>query len=190
MSGARLEANGQVRHAFPYIVNEGFRVNLTLTVANGFVDRQPIAFTGQLPFDIGPDKSGRVFLLINGVYIAVRVDAGTTTNLRGALYFQGLDGRKVYLQSFSQTVSTVGSAFPGGSTLIVPPQTITADKLSPLGYLGFEDNGSTIGTATEIDLANWFNIGFYGDYSEPNWKELFDVAKHEHTGLSAFRESE
>ncbi len=144
-------------------------------------------FNGNLPFDLGPDKADRIFLALNGVHITARTDAGVTSILRGAVLFHGLDGRKSYLRAFSDLLSVAGTSYASNG-IIIPPNTLNADQVSPLGYIAFEDVGSVIGTGTVLQLFVWFNIGFYSVYAEPNWLELFRLPVHDHTGLSNYRD--
>ncbi len=185
MSGARLETLGQVRNVYPYVSNKGVSLLLTVPVAT-FRAETPIAMDrSEIPFNLGPDKSSRVYVTILGINYIVSGDAGTTSIASGAIYYRN-GGKFHYLHSVSSTLATA-LAF-NHERVITPSQALFADSVDNIGYIGFENYLSVAGTATNLLFSIRLNIGLYGDYAEPNWTELFTLPVHDHIGLSNYRD--
>lgn len=190
MNGAQLEIAGQVRNVFPHMVTFGLRKQFLFN-AGTFEPTSDLTLDltqVSIPFDRGPDKSGRVFLAFNGITGYFYCDAGTTSIIRGALYYRGLDGRKIYLFALSSLINTNGVSLNYSQLQMGIHQSISAESLSSIGMLGFDNFGTALGTATVITMDVYINIGFYGDYAEPDWDSLFTMSKHDHIGLSSYRD--
>jgi hypothetical protein len=185
MSGARLQALGQVRNVYPYVSSKGVSLALSVPVAT-FRGEVPIPMDrSEVPFNIGPDKSSRVFVTILGVSYIVSGDAGTTSVASGALYYRN-GGKFHYLDAVSATLATA-MAF-NSDRIITPAFPLFTDSNDNIGYIGFENYLSVAGTAANLLFAVRLNIGLYGDYAEPDWTELFTLPVHDHVGLSNYRD--
>jgi hypothetical protein len=185
MTGARLETSGQIRNSYPYIASTSVAASLTLS-GSSFGTQSLITFSERLPFDATPDKSGRVFMCINGVFLRVTAQAFTPTapTISGWIFYQTLEGKKIYLTALEASFSAAFSE--SNPTIKLSPDTsFNAQNLNAIGYLGYEDIATSLGSATSITISAKFNLGFYGDYSEPDWEQLFQRQQHEHTGLPA-----
>jgi len=181
MSGARLQALGQVRNVYPFIVSNSARVSLAVPVSTFLGEIAVPMYKADIPFDLGPDKSGRVFVTLNGVHLLLSVDAGTTTRVSGFLYYR-IGGRKTYIVAIASTLATSG--VQNIDTTLSPNMPIMAESVDNIGYFGFENAGSAAGTAATITFDIAANFGLYGDYAEPDWNTLFKQQVHEHYGVN------
>ncbi len=186
MSGAQLEAAGQIRNIFPYYCTVESRLTVTIPVAFTVTGEQPIAIKPtDIPYDLGPDKSGRVFVVLNGVTVLVTANAGTTSQANGFIYYRSPNAKKIYLVAVGGVIAAPYAVNNPNS--FMPPFPFGAEGLDNLGYIGFENSGSVAGTAANIIFQIGLNIGMYGDYAEPNWNNYFS---HEHSGLPAIQEGD
>lgn len=182
MSGARLEALGQVRNVFPFAVSVGIRANLVIPVAT-FIGETPLTVDkAEIPFNLGPDKSSRVYVCLNGLTCSVLADAGITTRISGSIYYRN-GGRRIYLGGINQTLN--GVSLFNFDCLASHPYPIMSDSVDNIGSIGFDVGQSTLpGTATNVNVVVWVNVGLYGDYAEPDWKKVMSLPKHDHIGLT------
>ncbi len=189
MSGARLQSGGQLRNIFPYYVVGETRLTLTIPVAFTSEGKTKISpKTANIPFDMGPDKSDRNFIVINGLSVVARGDAGTTTQVHGFLFYLTPLAQKVYLLALDATLATpIGFNNPG---IYMPSFPYNADSVDNVGEIGFENVASVAGTATNLVLHVGLNLGIYGVFAEPDWNAISEGFKHEHTGLNSMREGD
>lgn len=184
MSGARLQIAGQMRAVFPYVARETLDVVSLSLVSGGLSQESQISYTKPLPFDLGPDKSGRVFVSFNGLFIRVSADSfATPPRLTGLIYYKTIEGRQINL-TIIDSVFSANFSESNPNLLIVPETSFNAESFGELGYFGFQDINSSLGSATAITVAIRANIGLYGEYGEDNLEDLLKpVIYHEHSGL-------
>lgn len=181
LTGGRLQAAGQVRNSYN-IIHDTLAVPLNWTSGTASA-RLSFPSNWKLPFDIGPDKSSKVYLYIGGGELILSADSfvGNPT-LDGILYYAQPNEKKIALLAVHQQLAanvalSVERAF-------IPEYAFNADAIDNLGSLVFENIASALGgTATFIRVNARINIGFYGIYSEPDYDVLNRVPPHEHSGL-------
>lgn len=181
MSGARLETLGQVRNVYPYATNTGITVAIAVPVATFAGEAALRIDRSEIPFDRGPDKSARTFMVLSNLTAIISVNAGTTTQLNGFIYYRGNDGRRMQLAAIAATIAAPTAL--NSLVRLTPALPITAESVDNIGYLGFTDSGSTAGTATTVTITANINVGMYGDYAEVDFTELLGLRNHEHLGM-------
>ncbi len=163
MSGAGLETAGQIRNVLPYLVTESISV---APVYSATPAAASVAITTgkRLPFGIGPDKSGRVYPCINGVYVVVSADSYVGSPLAvGTLQWR--DSATSYVLCALANALTAPIAINLPDVQIIPFNPYMADAINDLGRLEFVNIASALGgTATAITFTVYMNIGYYGDY--------------------------
>ena len=176
MSGARLEIAGQIRDGFPFMAMRQIKVAafniISATPAVLPFAQAAISDALDIPFDRGPDRSGRVFVCINGYSILVNSSVVTVSagQINGNFYYRALSGERILLGTVAINAPVNALAiryafnFPN---IIVSTGPLFADKVDSIGTVEWENDGSILGgingpaTAT-INL----NVGYYGDYAE------------------------
>lgn len=173
MNGARLQSNGQVRN-FPYFADESYQITVQWSTAAPTIlarSSAEIVNTRNLPFDKGPDKSGRLFMVLNGYSIIVKADAFTPTapQVSGYVYFRTNEGKRILLASPVQIFNSLAVGI-NSDRLIAIPSPLFAGEVTTLGFIEWVNENSVNGSmAGNNNMVVTLNIAFYGDYAEPNW---------------------
>jgi len=183
MSGAQLENAGQVRNIYPHMTNYETDTTLSITASGARDWTAAIAVPSRVPFDTGPDKPSRVFIVLSNLTALISHDAPASINMFGFLNYQAPDGRKHLIAGMALTPATGINTALNFDRIIVPLYSFNADALNNLGSLCYTAIVTGLGGGTAITMRCVVNIGLYGDYAEPEWNELFRMREHEHTGL-------
>jgi hypothetical protein len=158
--GANLEGAGQVRNIFPHLISTYVQETFNAVAVTTYTGT--IEYNRELPFDSGPDRSARVFLVLSQIgYITIPSALQAAIEQYSALLFwQSPDGEKFHLGSFSSDLMG-DTAETIACTLMLPVPFFTS-KPGVLGKLLLEVQSLT-GTA-EVETIVTLNIGFYTDY--------------------------
>lgn len=173
MSGAGVQTAGQVRNIYPYLTYRNIGASFTVINAGSAIQSpvySDVVDTFDIPFDYGPDKAGRVFIVINGV--GITVTGGTyqaNDRLIANLYFVDSNGQNHLLYTFSNTIIGFGVFSP---IVICPLGPLFSNKINRIGQVLFENKGSIITTAASQTLEYKLNIGYYGDFAEYDFDKL------------------
>lgn len=185
MSGAQLQTAGQVRNAYPFIMRRSISADLelvsTVPVLNSYTR---IALTENLdvPFDYGPDKAGRVYIVINGVGIIVSADVYAAAGvIAGEILYEDTFGTQYLLYSLGDTLPNA-KAYNHQLTLgLYAP--LFSNNPGVIGYLVWSNVASAIGALDNVIAQVTLNIGYYSDYAEYDFNELKKCEHHHYHGI-------
>lgn len=190
MSGARLEAIGQLRNVFPYAVIDSFTTSPVIANAGGFFGSAFVELTSlitrALPFDTGPDKSGRVLMVLNGLSVMITADVYTPTPpfAAGEIVFRTSMGEILSILRFADSLTTAKAYNVDTPILVSVP--IFGDKPASLGAIGFQNvtgSGAAVGSATSIAMRLRGNYGLYNDFAEYDFNQLKKCEHHHYHGV-------
>lgn len=176
--GAKLEAIGQLRDIFPYHIVETLTVTPTYVAAGGTTS--PLTTTHKMPFNQGPDRSSRVFVCINGVYIRIKADSYTGTPVANGTLVWNDKGTTCTIAAITQAL-TGPTAINLPDTRLIATMPLFGESVNDVGSVTFLNDGSALGgTATTITFTISLNMGYYNDYAEPNGccEHHSDMVKH------------
>jgi hypothetical protein len=151
MSGAKLEAVGQLRDIYPHLIMP------TIQIIGSSSDIAQELYAPALPFVEGPDMSARVFVCIHSVSIIVVPSVIDPTESYNAIvaYDDKLGNRHV--------LACLAGNFSGPQAQCVQPMALINTPI-------YEAKG-TIGTFRVIgsysvpaDVYTYVNVGIYGEY--------------------------
>jgi hypothetical protein len=186
MSGALLETAGQLRDAYPFVVQKALSATLQLVTAAPAVNS--VAYSSvqdgrDLPFDYGPDKPGRLFPVICGFGVLITSAVYNAAGLLvGNIFWQDTGGNEVHLLSLADFLP---NQIKFNSERIVTPYVpLFAGQVDFIGKLVWRNDSTVISTLSNTVAKVTLNIGYYGDYAEYDFNQLKKCEHHHYHGVT------